>query len=30
MDWEREFKVYETELEPNKRERAYSWMTAMT
>ena len=29
MDWEREFKGYETELEPNKRERAYSWMTAI-
>ena len=29
MDWEREFKGYETELEPSKRERAYSWMTAI-
>ena len=29
MDWEQEFKGYETELEPDKRERAYSWMTAI-
>lgn len=29
MDWEREFKRYETELEPDKRERAYAWMTAI-
>ena len=29
MDWEREFKGYETEVEPNKRDRAYSWMTAI-
>jgi len=29
MDWEREFRRYETELEPDKRERAYAWMTAI-
>ena len=29
MDWEQEFKGYETELEPEKRERAYSWLTAI-
>ena len=29
MDWEREFKGYETNLEPDKRERAYAWMTAI-
>ena len=29
MDWEKEFKGYETELEPGKRDRAYAWMTAI-